>query len=790
MTSISLGPRIARIASLPGKALDLSFNVTETVLASVRDGIDQHAAAATAVADKLFELIPQADRDTRRPMLAIRRRLHRADLLNPPDVELLESWLPHSLMSELVVAQTRREELTKALETALLADDARGRDLLRAAFSDPAVDDALALLAPSFRQSIIGADLSAGTRLARKALFYASRVALKPTPLSTLAGIRFDEDQPAHRAIQVSPVFAFALLGAFAAHPELRKHMSWLRAGIVDPARPELFARRSVSMADSFGWSSTILTSIDGSSTEVSHLPTRPLSWGELQDLATGVEPETRLGRWIAAGLIRPITPWADQDSEPLECLSGILRASGVHAHAADRLDDTLRALAAVARLSGAERREALVDVRAGLDGLFEQYEVAFTPERLVYEDSVSAYVPEPFDDGRVMKALGRHIRPTMFRSLAYPVIVEKFVNIYGRGGATANAAEFFSTAATDATWASTVHRCWTADTARSSEPGKPYPIEPIGRTSAPPVIAVSYQRSGETGAEIVINQIHDDLGALIARFGSLDQVERPAIGDRIDSWLDECFGKINWLPFVPNSDVNSLQRQSVGKRPNLSWFADYDATGLRRPSLDQVSLHHDDVNDTLEFRGLNGELVAPVYMGVVPAWSLDVAFRLAITVMNPWVDGSALSRDANPYIRQRSIAKSLGAHARRTVDDLVVVRATWNLEGTEFPRPRRDSADAASAYLTAVDRWRTDHGMPAEVFLLSIGADPFNASSRKPVWLDFRSLHGLLAILDHIDGALHIRIQEALPVRASDSSIGDDRAVEYMRLLRWEGVR
>ncbi|WP_423919784.1 hypothetical protein ACPEEZ_12965 [Frigoribacterium sp. 2-23] len=783
--SVVAGPRLARIAALPTSSLDLSRAVTADLLAAVHETARIAALEANRAADALHDAVPRADGPTRRRLLSARRRLHRGTRLGQPDLELVAEWTTPGHRRALETAQDAHDAAADHLRTAVADDTRHAEGLLRAALAAPAVDDALSLVSPELRRSVGGADLVAGSRLARKALFAVARAALKPTPLSTLAGIRHESDAgPARRVVQISPTLVPTLLAAAAADPAVRRTLVWRRSGETDRGEGRRVIRRRVSIVGGFGWGTTSMSTVDDSSSEVSDAPCHPLTWDDLRRLAAGAaDPDARVGRWVASGLVEPVVPLGP-DGGRLADLAAVLAASGtpVGVDAAGHLERALEHADEVAALSGDDRRSALGSLNHHLAAAADALDADLDPRRVVYEDSVSPHVRVPPDDGRALQAVADHLRPTFFRSRAYGAVVEAFTARHGIGGRAVDAALFFHEAAGDPTWAAEVHRRWTADSTHAADPADAHARGPVGRTTAPPTAAVSYQEATTGGDALVLNQVHGGLGGIIARYGQLDGEDRGPVRTAVDAWLDSCFGDVPWLPFVPNHDVNSLQRQGAGGREVLHWPADGVPRRAGATSFSDLSLTHDAASDTLEFRTARGDLVAPVYLGVVPPWSFDLATRLALTVMDPWVDGSELSRASNPYVRRMLVASRPGHRDRCTVDGAVVVeRETWDLPGDTFPTADRPLVDAV-AYLLEVDGWRRGHGMPDEVFVVAIGSDPVDASTRKPVWLDFRSLHAVLAVAEHVAGAELLRVQEASPTRAAA-----DRVVEHLRLLRWQ---
>ena len=778
------GPRLARIAALPTSSLDLSRAVTADLLDAAHETALAAELEATRTADALHDAVPRADGPTRRRLLAARRRLHRGTPLDGPDLDLVGEWTTPGHRRALEAAQRAHAAAGDDLRDAVAADARRAADLLRRALAAPAVDDALSLVSPELRRSVGGADLAAGSRLARKALFAVARAALKPTPLSTLAGIRHEHDAgPGRRVVQISPAVVPTLLAAAATDPAVQRTLAWHRAGAVDA---RLVVRRRVSVVGGFGWGTTSTSTVDGSSDEVSDSVGAPLTWDDLGSLAAEAgadDPDARAGRWAASGLVEPVLP-RTHDGGPLADLAAVLAASGtpVGLEASGHLAQALELADEVAVLSGDDRRSALGRLTHDLAAAAAALDADLDPRRVVYEDSVSPHSPVPPDDRRALQAVADHLRPTFFRSRAYGAVVEAFTKRHGAGGRAPDAAAFFHEAAGDPAWAAEVHRRWAADSTLAADPADGHARGLVGRTTAPPTAAVSYQVATTGGDVLVLNQVHGGTGGIVARYGQLDGDDQGLVRTAVDAWLDSCFGDVPWMPFVPNHDVNSLQSQGAGGREVLGWPADGTPRGAGTISFSDLSLHHDPSTDTLEFRTARGDLVAPVYLGVVPPWSFDLATRLALTVMDPWVDGSELSRASNPYVRKTLVAARPGRRDRSTVDGAVVVeRETWDLPGDAFPVADRPLADPV-AYLLEVDSWRRGHGMPDEVFVVAIGSDPVDASTRKPVWLDFRSLHVVLAVAEHVAGAELLRVQEASPTRA-----GGDRVVEHLRLLRWQ---
>jgi hypothetical protein len=364
---------------------------------------------------------------------------------------------------------------------------------------------------------------------------------------------------------------------------------------------------------------------------------------------------------------------------------------------------------------------------------------------------------------------LATAIRPTIFRSRVYDAILDAFLSTHGRGGTAHDVMAFLTTCSLSRPFRAALQSARAAD--RSPDAHRERTALPVGATTAPPTASVFLQCTSEQpDAQVVVNQLMPGLGGVVARFSGLGDAPTTLV-PMIASWAGQLYSDAAEVRSVlPGLDVNPLQRAATAAlRP------------LRGGDLEEafagIALTHDAARNVLEFTRGDGTLIAPIPLGIVPSWTFDGPVGLLLTILDPWIDGSMLTRESNP-IRRAQRSERVERYPRRTEQAVVTRRATWRIPVADLPTQRdRDPG----RFLIALHAWRTALGMPNEVFVRVHGDDPFDPATRKPMWMRFTSWYSVSAIWGLLAGRHTMEIEESLPVRPSA-----ERAEETVVTLGW----
>ncbi|WP_167542389.1 lantibiotic dehydratase [Rathayibacter tritici] len=492
---------------------------------------------------------------------------------------------------------------------------------------------------------------------------------------------------------------------------------------------------------------------------------------GELLGLA-GDGGWPRVERWISATAIQACIPWEADTERPENVLGKLMMNSpaGDIAEAGVDLLEVGRQAEEVASLSGEARSEAVEAVSRRLERIADVVGVILPRCRLIDEDAGCApphFVPLSTEE---ITVLDEAIRPTLFRSRLYDLLLDAFLAEYGCGGAAIDVIGFLTSCSLSTHFRRQMRGAKAADSGPDAHTNRE--TLAVGVTSAPPSASIFLQRTPEDqNGNLVVNQIMPGLGAVVARFTALGdgpETLRPAIA----SWVAEAYPDVtDCRALVPGARVNALQRAATAVLPVL------DGDDLRQ-ALAQLILRHDVEHNVLEFTRPDGQPVAPVPLGIVPAWTFEGPVALLMTLLNPWIDGTTMTRESHPVFRARR-SHDLMREPRVTSGTVVTHRETWRVPADSVPTRGNDSI---GRFLMRLHSWRIELGLPEEVFVRVHGDDPFDSATRKPLWLRFTSWHAVSAVWALIPGRNSLEIQECVPTRAPSSP-----TIESVITMHWE---
>lgn len=794
----ALGPWVlTRVAGLPANACDIVHPDTVRLLdelARVRAALE---STRDTVQDLCFALVPQLDGDValRRAVLAGKRAVHRlrplpwdADAwrrvgarVGPVQAEAFRAW-QHGVEQLKVL----RAELADRVR----ADRRDGTQLLLDQLDQPGFAPALALAAPDWvrhgRPAQAVPDRGALDQRNLRTLYsYVSRAAVKTSPFSRLTTVGIAGSTGSGRAHSYpATALAFLALQVAARDPELAGRIAFetalVRPGDENATAGYLLHGEPVALGG-------VCWRLD-QAVEAEHA----VPWLRSLNAVVPAElPPARLRRLLDAGLIRAVPPWR-RDEEPL---SGLTRQLGA---APSTLLDEIAAVRlagqGVADAATPARVQAVTTVRtiaerwrdrAGLD-LFRTGELLF--EDVETDLALPEVCTESVRDD--LRELGRRIRPYVFRSHLYDVLVDRFVAEYGPGGRCTDALGFLMRLAVTGDGNTVLDGAYRDDLLTRGRCSDRAGL-PVGPSSAPPAAAVLFQLAADhpqslrTGRyQLVVNQFNPGTGGLLSRFGGL---LGPAFTQPLREHLAAGWPQARPHEVIDWTECNTAQSRSGRLFPPL--VLPYEVPDPAGLPLTSTTLVHDRVDGTLTLYGPDGVPVGLPYLGIVPPHLHPPLSRLLLVLADPWINGSPLSDYTLPSGLRDERQDDVIAIARAGFGRVVTRRRAWVVPVAALPRPSTGESDAD--LVERADTWRRRHEIPTEVFchqLVDLVDGP--GAERKPMWASLASAMSLTVLAQWLaPETRHVRLVETLPARGMHplrDAAGNRRTSEQVGLLRW----
>lgn len=778
MSAIVSDLHVVRIAGLSADHLDIVRHLESRLILDLESCRASLVELRRKAADELYSIVPTLDRVERRTALALRRRAHSDDLERIATDAA--SFLSRDVADRLGDAELLHDELRLRVESAIALDEEATTMMIRRALGTADVRDALHLLSPGFLELSVRSAFAVGTRHARTALSYMGRAALKPSPLSSLTSIGVPGEAAASRRIDVSSLFMYRVVQSFVDNPALIKTLDFKPAYAHDG---HVVIRRVVE-AHGSAWLEEDVVSLVPYQSEYSRLEGWP--GGDFNSLAVlaGGNPCARIARWVKLGLVQVVLPGRPGEHAHI-ALANHLEAVSANetARALTRMLRSLEANLDSAHSIDGNRRAELARARVMLDQIGQELHVREQTPRLLNEDTARPCPRvSPGTDAR-LRRWGDRVRSDLSRSHRYDAIVRRFEQEFGSDASCRDAAAFFIAAQASPQFRDEMRDAWSADRTWIEQGSVERSFLPVGITNAPPSLGVMYQEVGAQngdGGDLVINQLVNGVGGIVARFAAIGGATGARVRADLLSWIDGMFPEVvTKLAFHPSSEVNPLQGAARGILPAVEWPTD-PRRNDREFTFEHVGLKHDSSRGVLDFVDREGAPVAIVHLGIVPSWSIAGARGLALTVMDPWIDGTALNLDSNPIARARTAHEEPSHRPRIHDEGLIVRRETWMVEVADLPLP--GESETTADFVCRFDRWRRGRGIPVEAFGLAISSTGFASEARKPLWLNMLSPHSLHATLPLLRDGTYVRFQEVLPSRQKRG----ERVREHLRLLRW----
>ncbi|MGD8167299.1 hypothetical protein ACEXOS_008740 [Herbiconiux sp. P16] len=776
-----------RIAGLPVSALDISRRFDDRVLGEYECSLRERAFAAAAVSDAVHSSIPLASKAERVELLRIRRSLHNARSISPGDISCLENHVEVRLVGKLRETIAKEDMARRKLDQCIVKDEIDGIEMLTEILRDPDFDRALSLVAPAFAESLNKLPLTPGSSLAQTLLFYVIRAALKPSPLSQFARLNVEDVALQTTVVSLSSSIIHNLIRAATKHPDYAPSIELVKPPVWNDGETTFAELKDFTRVDTERpWVRNRIVQVIPSAPDLSSI----LRWDgvgreSLLQAIGGSDPELRARRLAETGLLEAKHTSFSKALGLSDLIARWRPISEVNQDGViERLELIARIELQLGPADGVRRRQLLKELRQAVSGLFEFFAAPYPRVRLVNEDAGSTgTVPFAPRELMALDAIASEVRPSIFRTHVYDVLKDRFVTTYGSGAIGVNALDFFRQCATSQRLTDEVGAAQNADRlwSRIGDPDRAF--LPVGSTSAPPALSVMYQvlPEGHEG-DLVINQFASGSGSLFARHHHLDSTG--SMAQQVRTWLNRLYPNVgdgNQWAFIPSVDSSSLQATASGILPTMRW----DDVDRSSPSFADLTIRHDPDLDVLEFCDRAGIPAAPIHFGIVPAWLSDGAVGLAMSLMDPWRDGSVLTRDSHPRNRLKRAMESATHSPRRVSGRVVQNRATWYFAAEDVPQMA--STNSATEFLITLNQWRRDQGIPGEVFAWAIGESEYRIKLRKPLWMDFHSQISIRATLPLATSLDYVKFQEVLPTRSMAESMDDHRVRERMVFMRWE---
>ncbi len=527
------------------------------------------------------------------------------------------------------------------------------------------------------------------------------------------------------------------------------------------------------------------------------------LQSGTYKDIMRQLSQRSDLFRqYLNEQWLRPIFPYSRKDRHALITIYAMLKSSG--SKRGRRIARLIRVIAACEEKMGGSnptRRIALqMSIQKAITSIFrllnQRVPDYLQKGHLVYQD---VRVQDPVAPlGNHVKQdllqLGERMRPYLFRSHAYDLLVDHFVERYGAGGICYDLEDFLNSFDRRKDRTRLMRQAHANDMKMMTEMDERRIFSPASDSAAPPSTAVFFQLAAATGIEgirngdytMVVNQLTPGLGGFFPRFFTLFDKQHGNLPAKLQKWLRSMYPEAWIVDFPANADFSSLQidygitKQALrwpGENPTLEPIPD-----LR---LQDVSVIHTEEN-TLTLIGRDGRPIAPQYLGTVPYRHLQGAISHFFTFIVPWVNAFPnLMMDLDA-----AAPEQIQFYPRKQQGRLVLRRARWRIPIHLFPRKELRETDFS--YFRRLRKWQRANGIPEEVYISGeFGRDRLEAKKRKSMWMSFESYHSLEAAIPSViqDDVNCVSLTEALPKLADHWFVGSDGlryATQCSALLSW----
>lgn len=781
---VQFGPHMTRVAGLESSRLAIGCPLAAATAAEVHEFEELLLAAGKDAGELLFQLVPSLDQDKilRREVLALRRETKRES----PRIDALvigriaAAGADHKTMRALHAwdsLNTRITLLRERFSAEVQVEVQRANDALQQLRADEGFLTAVADSSPSFAANPGDGSLSPGRRDTRTVLSYASRAARKTSPfgrLTTVSMAGADAGKQKTEAVVVTQSYVHAWLWALARDEQTAALFQFelLDTGGFDP-ETEAVSIPEISTHGDFVWKTSSSASLRGFAQVWNALRLHGNRWDLTTLLAVigGSDPFATFTRFLEAGILYPVAPWDYKERHAWRVLADLVEHNSPKSRAAGEIAELSERISIYLASSGRRRGMLKSDLVAHAEDLLARRGVPKAQSRFqiyldVTENAVDTTLPEA--TCKSLESLGSELAVRIRQRASYPLLVARFVEAYGNAGECSEAWRWLVETARDQAYCTQLqalhHRA--ADGGARLGPSMPLPN-----------IAVAFQASDDQDAALIINQSHAGTGSVMSRFAHvLDGSDR-----QLRQWTSVLAHGNSAVEFVPSFEVNGLQSVSKGTLRRLVRPNDFPMKNTPdEVTMTSLIIRHDVETDSLVFCAPNGELIVPLYMGIVPSHLLSGVDRLLATLADPWM----LPRPGDVPFSRLEDPQCVVAKPRKALNGVILSRAQWSVPLGELPILSGTDEELVREWTV----WRRNQGIPSEVFTRFVRSTPsFSPADRKPIWVDLTSAHAISALCASLpNDALGIRMTEALPTGASLESQGD-RAVEHLLFMTFD---
>ncbi len=802
-------PVIGRVAGLPAQDLDLATDALRETLRNICYYEDLLPGAADRVSEICYQLVPRTeDPARRRRVLAGKRAAHRQAPLpwNAEESLAITADLDEparSAVEHYLQLHNNLQRLKDRLEDQVVTEREHAIEVLHTAVRRPGLAESLVLAAPDWIRYKRPQQNRLTTQKELKTLVsYVSRTAAKTSPFSGLTTVGRAGERGKGRALSRTSV-----------------EMGYRALQILarDPRTAGLFTYRpspQVLVEDGLGGTKGLmlaseLTAAGGAvwrEDRVIEMDPRN-SWHglfgedqgqrfhfkEVLDTIGGDDPLGRFVRLFDQGLIYVDPPW-QRHEDPLMVLTRVLEDHQV-TDAPIPVSEMRLLAEGGQRAAGADAHQRLQDsvqMAESVSGLFDEMDALKRHSGFVYEDrETDLEVDDPTaasETSAALERLGRKIRPHIFRTHVYDLMIDQFTKQFGEGGSTSNTLAFLMSLGMERDQNPQLQSAQAADMRSRQDPGS-LAWQPVGPTSAPPHVGVMYQmaeRSPDQNPLLVVNNLGTGTGSLYARFA---QLMGEAFTHQLRAGVRQLWSGTPVHELTVWNDSNTAQAQCAGVLPPLRLPKEPSAHGGL--GIEDTVLVHDPVTETLNLTDRTGQPIGLAYLGLTPKHALHGYQRFLGVLADPWINASndcdytgTKIQDLMPLCGEDIV------HLPRIQDgNLVIRRNSWIVPKRLLPGV--ESGGSEAELLRSAHRFRTEHGISEEIFVHQLaGLRPKMGTQHKPLWVSLASAISVRVMHQVLEAdTQHVRIVEALPGRDQHlqrDDLGRRTATEHVTLMHW----
>lgn len=802
-------PAIGRVAGLPAQDLALATDALREILRDITYYEELLPGAADRVNEICYQLVPKTEEPAlRRKVLAGKRAAHRQAPLPWNAEESLEitadlDGSARSAVEHYLQLHNNLQRLKDHLEDQVVTEREHAIEVLHTAVRRPGLAESLVLAAPDWIRYKRPQQKWLTTQKELKTLVsYVSRTAAKTSPFSGLTTVGRAGERGKGRALSRTSVEMgyralqilardFRTAGFFTYRPSPQ-----VLVGDGLGGTKGLMLASELTAAGGAVWREDRVLEMD---------PTK--SWhglfdedqGQGFDFAAvldtigGEEPFHRFVRLFDQGLIYVDPPW-QRSEDPLMVLTLLLEEHKVTD--APISGSEMRLLAEGGqRAAGAgadQRLQDSIQMAESVSRLFEEMDAAKRHSGFVYEDrETELQVDDPTaapETASALDRLGQRIRPSLFRTHVYDLMVDQFTQQFGEGGSTSNTLAFLMSLGMERDQNPLLQSAQAADMRSRQDPGA-RAWKPVGATSAPPHVGVMYQMAERSPAQsplVVVNNLGSGTGSLYARFAQLLGED---FTNQLRAGVRQLWGNTAVHELTVWNDSNTAQAQCAGVLPPLRLPKEPSAPGGL--GIEDTVLVHDPLTDTLNLTDRSGQPIGLAYLGLTPKHALHGYQRFLGVLADPWINASndcdytgTKIQDLMPLCGEDIV------HLPRIQEgNLVIRRNSWIVPKRLLPGA--DAVGSEAELLRSAHRFRTEHGISEEIFVHQLaGFRPKMGTQHKPLWVSLASTTSVRVMHQVLEAdTQHVRIVEALPERDQHLQRDDQghrTAAEHITLMHW----